>query len=235
MIREAIVLAGGFGTRLREAVPDLPKCMAPINGLPFIHYLLQQYISEGIEHFIMSLGYRADVIKEYCSTHFPQVDFTYMVEDEPLGTGGAIAWCCSSAKSEHVIVLNGDTFYTIDLASFSGFHQNSGAECTLALKPMKDFDRYGVVELDEKGMIRSFFEKRYYKEGLINGGIYAIHVPSFLKHSFPKRFSFEKDYLERFCNEGIIHGSVQDGYFIDIGIPSDYKKAQHELPLQIEK
>ena len=235
MITEAIVLAGGFGTRLKEAVPDLPKCMAPIQGRPFIHYLLDHYISKGISRFILSLGYRADIIQQYCSEQYPSLNIEFIIEPEPLGTGGAIALCCMHARSKDILVLNGDTFYNIDLDSFSNSHHNAARECTIALKPMKHFDRYGVVQLDEKGIVRSFFEKKFYEEGLINGGIYAIQVANFLKHEMPKKFSFEKDYLEQFYSNGIIAGSIQDGYFIDIGIPSDYERAQIELPLEFRK
>ncbi len=114
------------------------------------------------------------------------------------------------------------------------FHAEKKSACTLALKPMKDFDRYGVVELNEDSSVRSFKEKQFYQSGLINGGVYALNVASFLKEDLPEKFSFEKDYLEKNVNsfnqaQPKLYGSVQDEYFIDIGIPEDYERAQTEL------
>lgn len=235
MITEAIVLAGGFGTRLKEAVPDLPKCMAPIKGKPFIHYLIEHYLSNGITRFILSLGYRSDIIRSYCDQHFSSLDMEFVIEEEPLGTGGAIVLSARHAKSKDIIVLNGDTFYNIDVAHFSNVHKELSKECTIALKPMMNFDRYGVVQLNKQGIITSFAEKKFYEEGLINGGVYAIHVEDLLEHHLPAKFSFEKDYLEQFCFKGKIAGCIQDGYFIDIGIPADYQRAQIELPVELQK
>ena len=233
MIKEAIVLAGGLGTRLREAVPELPKCLAPINDKPFLSYLVNYFISQGIEKFIFSLGYKHEMIEEMLTKEFPSLQYEIVIEDEPLGTGGAIAFAMNKTIEEDVIILNGDTFYSIDLNRFSEQHLALGGECTLALKPMKDFDRYGVVEIDRNGMVTTFKEKQHYAEGLINGGVYAVHVPSFLQYTFPSKFSFEKDYLEKQFESGNIKGHVEEGYFIDIGIPEDFNRAQTELPAQI--
>lgn len=234
MIKEAIVLAGGLGTRLREAVPELPKCLAPIDGKPFLSYLIRYYLSQGVERFIFSLGYRHEMIVDMLKKEFPSLSCDMVIEQEPLGTGGAIAFAMDKTIEEDVIILNGDTFYSIDLERFSEQHLSLGGECTLALKPMKDFYRYGVVEIDTNGTITSFKEKQHYAEGLINGGVYAVHVPSFLQYEFPSKFSFEKDYLEKQFETGSIKGHVEDGYFIDIGIPQDFNRAQIELPAQIK-
>jgi D-glycero-alpha-D-manno-heptose 1-phosphate guanylyltransferase len=112
------------------------------------------------------------------------------------------------------------------------------AECTILLKPMKDFDRYGVVELTEDNLVKNFREKQVYESGNINGGVYILNKNKFLDEEFPSKFSFEKDYLEKFYTQRRIYGLVQDEYFIDIGIPEDYNKAQSELasvPLQLNK
>ena len=142
MIREAIILAGGLGTRLRSAVPDLPKCMAPVAGKPFIWYLMKYLKQQGIESFIFSLGYKNEIIKEYLETNFTKTLFTFVIEDEPLGTGGAIKLACDVALEPNVIVLNGDTLFEIDVQKVAAFHQQHLAICTLSLKPMHDFDRY---------------------------------------------------------------------------------------------
>lgn len=238
MIRECIVLAGGLGTRLREAVPDLPKCMAPVAGKPFLSHVIDALRMQGIEKFIFSLGYQASVIEAYLSESYPTLDYGIVIEEEPLGTGGAIQLAMQRATNSHVLVANGDTLFRISLSRLDQLHRSSGSECTLALKSMKNFDRYGVVETDDQSRIVSFLEKKFYVEGLINGGVYGIDREKFLSRRMPQRFSFEKDYLEKFYPEGLFFGSVQEGYFIDIGIPDDYKQAQEDLkrmPLDLSR
>jgi D-glycero-alpha-D-manno-heptose 1-phosphate guanylyltransferase len=229
MVKEAIILAGGLGTRLREAVPDLPKCMAPVAGKPFLSCVIDHLRIQGVERFIFSLGYKWGVIEEYLQKEYATLDYTSVIEQEPLGTGGAIQWAIQKASSNNVAIANGDTLFKIKLDEVETLHDFRDAECTLALKPMQNFDRYGVVDTDSNGKIISFKEKQFYKDGFINGGVYLINKERFLNHSFPEKFSFEKDYLEKFCGEGRFFGSRQDGYFIDIGIPEDYQKAQNDL------
>jgi D-glycero-alpha-D-manno-heptose 1-phosphate guanylyltransferase len=233
---EAIILAGGLGTRLRSAVPDLPKCMAPVNGKPFIAYVIDHLQQQGIERFIFSLGYQSEKLIEYLKSyhspftiHHSPLHFQFVIEEEPLGTGGAIKLACSKATNENIIATNGDTLFKVKLDRLFNLHQKQNAECTLSLKPMQNFERYGVVELNENNSVASFKEKQFYQEGLINGGLYALNVSSFLQKDFPEKFSFEKNYLEKYFIEGKMFGSVQDEYFIDIGIPEDYSRAQTEL------
>jgi D-glycero-alpha-D-manno-heptose 1-phosphate guanylyltransferase len=229
MIKECIILAGGLGTRLRSAVPDLPKCMAPVAGKPFLSYVIDHLRKQGIEKFIFSLGYKHEVIQDFLNTAYADCNKQYVIEEEPLGTGGAIQFACRQATEKHVLTLNGDTMFSIQLAELTAFHQQHQAHCTLALKPMQHFDRYGVVELQENGAIKSFKEKQFYESGLINGGIYALQVDAFLKEGLPAKFSFEKDYLEQFYTVRPMFGIVQDAYFIDIGIPEDFERANEEL------
>lgn len=233
MIKEAIILAGGLGTRLREVVADRPKCMAMINEKPFLHYLIEYLQKEGIEIFIFSVGYMHEMIEDYVKTLDPAINYQISLENEPLGTGGGIRLACKLVKGENVIVCNGDTMYKADIAELAEFHKSVDAACTLALKPMVHFERYGVVELNEDQSIRSFREKKFYDEGLINGGVYALNSKRFLAEELPDKFSFEKDYLEKKIhsnqNNSEIFGCVQDNYFIDIGIPEDYKRASEEI------
>lgn len=229
MIKEAIILAGGLGTRLRSAVPDLPKCMAPVAGRPFLFYVIRHLRMQGIEKIIFSLGYRHEIILEYLEQFFSTMNYDYVVEDEPLGTGRAIQLACKKAESQNVLVVNGDTLFDTDLQKASAFHTINKNECTLLLKPMQNFDRYGVVDINEAGRINQFHEKKHYDNGLINGGIYILDVQEFLALSFPEKFSFEKDYLEKYYNSHLICGQVQDEYFIDIGIPEDYRKANEDM------
>ena len=230
-ITECIVLAGGLGTRLRSVVNDVPKCMAPVHNKPFLAYIIAYLESYGIERFIFSLGYKHEVVMQYLTLHFPRLNAELVVEEEPLGTGGAIKLSCTKATATNVLVANGDTLFKADISALAKTHIQRGADCTLALKPMQDFDRYGVVELNKDDTIKSFKEKKHYKAGLINGGLYALQIERFLKEDLPQQFSFEKDYLEVFYNKRNMVGFVQDEYFIDIGIPEDYRRAQEELSI----
>ena len=234
MIKEAIILAGGLGTRLRSVITNLPKCMAPVAGKPFIHFVIEFLKENGVTHFIFSVGYLHEVIEKYLQENYPHLNYTLSIEDEPLGTGGAIKLACSKVLGKEVLICNGDTLYKIDVLAFSQFHQEKKSACTLSLKPMHDFDRYGVVEINKVGNIQSFKEKQFYQSGLINGGLYALDVERFLNESFPEKFSFEKEYLERKVaaaspEKTDMFGMIQDKYFIDIGIPEDYEKAQRDL------
>ena len=204
---EAVILAGGLGTRLRGVIGEIPKCMAPVDGKPFLQYQLE-WLS------------RFDVVK---SREWPFA-ITFAVEKEPLGTGGGIRLALQKCKGKQVFVLNGDTFYNVDLNTLS-----FTAPVTLALKPMRDFDRYGAVDWDGD-LVTGFREKQPCAEGLINGGVYAIDRSQLDMSLFPKTFSFEREVLEPLADYGLVAGEVQDGYFIDIGIPEDYARAQRELP-----
>jgi D-glycero-alpha-D-manno-heptose 1-phosphate guanylyltransferase len=229
MIKECIILAGGLGTRLRSAVPDLPKCMAPVAGRPFLSYVIDHFRQQGIEKFIFSLGYKHEAIQTFLDASYAGYDKQYVIEKEPLGTGGAIQFACHQATEKNVLILNGDTLFSIQLPVLTEFHNQHLSHCTLALKPMQHFDRYGVVELQASGAIKSFKEKQFYESGLINGGIYALQVDALLKEGLPEKFSFEKDYLERLYTTRPMYGIVQDEYFIDIGIPEDFEKANKDL------
>ena len=233
MITEAIVLAGGLGTRLKTVVKDLPKSLAPVAGRPFLAYLLDHAKKQGIEKFIFALGYKTELIETFIRKYLPEETFAFSIEKEPLGTGGAIYKACKLVSSVNIFVLNADTFYGIQYPQLAGMHEQRNAACTLALKPMKEFERYGAVDMDEENTIRGFSEKKYQSSGLINGGVYALKTESLMQKSFPETFSFEKDYLEPECVKGNILGLVSDAYFIDIGVPEDYRKAQYEIIAQI--
>jgi len=231
MIKEVIILAGGLGTRLRDAVPDLPKCMAPVNGIPFIGYVINHLIKEGVERFIFSLGYKHDYFNSFLQDILSPEQYELCIEEEPLGTGGAIQFASNLAKSKDVLVTNGDTLFNVNVAALSKQHISSDSSCTLSLKPMIEFERYGVVEIDEQQRIISFKEKKYYNSGLINGGVYALNIDSLKAKSLPLKFSFEKDYLEAFYSEKKFFATIQDEYFIDIGIPEDYSRAAFDLKI----
>ena len=138
MLKEAIILAGGLGTRLRNTVPDTPKCMAIVSGQPFIFYVINQLRSQHINKFIFALGYKHEIIESYLQEHFPTLNYQCVIENEPLGTGGAIQLACRVATEKHVVVVNGDTIFKASLQESNLLTISHLAECTLLLKPMKN-------------------------------------------------------------------------------------------------
>ena len=224
-MKEGIILAGGFGTRLQSVVSDVPKCMAEVAGKPFLSYLFDYAIAQRFDHIILSLGYKADIVIDWISRQQYPFDISYVIEEVPLGTGGAIQYAFSKVSSKEFFVINGDTFFDVDTHALLEFHRTKQADISIALKPMANFDRYGSVTLDENNRIILFNEKKHCSEGLINGGIYIINKQLFKKLSLPDRFSFEKDVMESQLQNIRIFGLKQNHYFIDIGIPSDFEKA----------
>jgi D-glycero-alpha-D-manno-heptose 1-phosphate guanylyltransferase len=222
MIKSAIILAGGLGTRLRSAVADLPKCMAPVDGIPFIAFVIGYLKKEGIENFIFSLGYKSEAIIDYVDTNYKELNKKYVIETTQLGTGGAIKEACKVVLEKNVIVVNGDTLFTININNLSLLHETNTADCTIALKEMQNFDRYGAVELNTDNSIIAFKEKQFCTAGFINGGVYALTVSDLLTGNYPEVFSFEKEYLEKNTRVKKLYGIINDDYFIDIGIPEAY-------------
>lgn len=229
---DAIILAGGLGTRLRSVLSDIPKCMAPVAGKPFLSYLLAYLSKYDVNRVILSVGYLREVIFKWIEENgknFP-FEIVYAVEEEPLGTGGGIRLSMLKATSDNVVILNGDTFFDVDLNDLQTAHQNAHRPISLALKPMRNFDRYGRVELDEADSeIIAFKEKEFCQEGLINGGIYVMDRDSNVFENLPLKFSFETEVLQPQCLKHNLSGFVNSGYFIDIGIPADYQRVQTEL------
>lgn len=221
---EAVILAGGLGTRLRGVIGEIPKCMAPIDGKPFLQYQLEWLSRFDISHVVLSVGYLREQVIDFVSSRVWPFEISYAVEKEPLGTGGGIRLALSRCRGNLVYILNGDTFFNVDLNALS-----FTAPVTLALKPLRDFDRYGAVDWDGD-LVTGFREKAPCAEGLINGGIYAIDRSQLDMSLYPKKFSFEQDVLEPLSDLFLVAGRVLNGYFIDIGVPEDYERAQRELP-----
>jgi D-glycero-alpha-D-manno-heptose 1-phosphate guanylyltransferase len=230
MSQTAIILAGGLGTRLRHMVPDVPKSMAPVNGRPFLEYLLDYLNKYSISNVILSVGFLNDKIISYFGNEYHGLSIQYSIEKEPLGTGGAIVMAAGLTAADTLLVLNGDTLFNVDLEMLSIEHAASQADITLALRMVPDAGRYGSIELDESGRIQHFSEKKPGSgQGIINGGIYLIRKRLFDKMDLPSAFSIERDFFPGFCKTGFLQGYVGDGYFLDIGIPADYEKAQIEF------
>lgn len=226
VVEEAIVLAGGLGTRLRSVVQDIPKPMAPVSGKPFLEYLIEHLESQGIKRVILSVGYKWEYIRNYFGNRFREVEILYSVEDFPLGTGGAIKKALEKVAGDEVFICNGDTLFKINLAKMKDCKKDF--KIVLALKEVYKSDRYGSVEIDDEGRIRKFAEKIYRERAFINGGIYLIDKDLFDDFNLPEVFSFEK-FLEENVERIPMVGVVFDDYFIDIGVPEDYERANLEL------
>lgn len=229
MTNEAIILAGGFGTRLARVV-DVPKPMAPINDIPFLEYILNYLEKHQVTKIHLAVGYKYQVIVDYFGKQYKNCELNYVVEDTPLGTGGAIKKALTEVESDKVFIINGDTFFDVDLSKMDAEFSANNVTVSLALKPMKNFDRYGVVEVDATNKILAFKEKQHCESGAINGGIYLLKTNIFDGLDFPEQFSLEQDYFDVYCSQTNFYGFISDTYFIDIGIPTDYAKAQEELP-----
>ena len=228
---EVIILAGGLGTRLRSAIQDIPKCMAPLSGAgnerPFLAYLLDWLMLYPIEHVVFSVCHLKEQVIAYVQGREWPFAYDFAQEDSPLGTGGGIRLALSFCRSKQVFVINGDTFFPADLNAMP-FEM----PVTLALKPMKDFERYGTVIVQQADtlLVSAFHEKAPCAMGLINGGVYAIRRDLLDLSPLPERFSFENEVLEPGAACGQIGGWVSDAFFIDIGIPEDYSRAQWAVP-----
>jgi D-glycero-alpha-D-manno-heptose 1-phosphate guanylyltransferase len=229
MKREAVILAGGLGTRLKSIVADLPKPMALINNVPFLSCLLEQLHRYKFYRIILAVGYKYEVMESYFGSSYKGIDLVYSVEKVPLGTGGAILEAAGSIESEYYFVINGDTFFEVDFNRMEEVFLKREVGLMLALKPMVNFERYGAVVTDGDKII-SFNEKKFCEKGLINGGTYLISKKWLIEKAKGKIFSMEKDILERMVDTENITYFTSDGYFIDIGIPEDYLRAKKELP-----
>ncbi len=229
-ITSAIILAGGFGTRLQSVVSDVPKPMAPINSVPFLNYQLNYLKHYGIKHVVLSIGYLSEKITSYYKNSFNGMQISYVIEETPMGTGGGIRKGLELCVEKNVLALNGDSFFDVNLHEFNDLHHNASSQISLSLRKVTDAARYGTIELNDN-RITSFKEKSgETKPGLINGGVYILNRDLFLEHTKPNtNFSIEKDFFEINLKTMMISGFEFNGYFIDIGIPEDYTKAQHDF------
>ena len=229
---QAIILAGGFGTRLQSIVKNVPKPMADIKGLPFLAYLFTYLKNNNITDIVLSVGYLHDTIINYFGNYYLGINIKYAIEDEALGTGGAIVNSLNFIdKNQPVIILNGDTFLQVDYQKLINFFNHNQSDLTLILRSVEDSSRYGLVEINDQNIITNFAEKNIQKKsGYINGGIYLLNTKIFSNYNLPKTFSFEQDFLCKYISSIKSHGFISKDYFIDIGIPKDYQKTVIELP-----
>ncbi len=202
--------------------------MAEIQGRPFLSYLLDYLHSQGISRIILSVGYMNDVIRSYYGPSYRAMTIDYAIESKPLGTGGAIWEALSLLEGDSAVVLNGDSIFMLDLKAFINFHFGLNSLLTLAVKPMHDYERYGSVLLEDSKVI-GFQAKAFRSFGYVNGGVYVMEKRIRQLFQITEAFSFEVDFLQNNAHNINLHAFKSDAYFIDIGIPEDYRKAHTEL------
>lgn len=226
----AIVLAGGLGTRVRAVSGDLPKPMIPVDGRPFIEYVLDLLLAADVPEIHLAVSYRRELIRAYFGTQYHNVPVKYSIEEIPLGTGGAIVNAFRNNSFSRALVLNGDTFFQIDIKSLVSDHVKNKSLVTLALCHVPHTARYGAVSCDDSRHVVAFNEKSEAGPGLINGGIYVVDRSALELIDLPSCFSFERDFLGK--NLKTLHplGVVCGGYFLDIGVPEDLDRAKRDLP-----
>lgn len=224
---EAIVLAGGFGTRLRELVPDLPKPMAPVAGKPFLEILLCSLSRKGFSRVVFSLGFMADKISGHFGEGFAGMELAYAVEDHPLGTGGAVRLALSISQQDHVYVFNGDTFLDLEIDAVERLWQDRHHPIIVG-RAVPDTARYGRLLMVD-GRVTSFSVKGVAGPGLINAGCYVLSKQALDGFPLGQPFSLETEFFTKYLQGIQFDGFVTNGLFIDIGVPDDYMLAQTVL------
>jgi D-glycero-alpha-D-manno-heptose 1-phosphate guanylyltransferase len=225
---DAVVLAGGLGTRLQSVVRDVPKPMAPVADRPFLERLLEYWLAQGVRRFVISVGYLAERITDYFGSSWRGAEIQYAHERSPLGTGGGLLLALEDVRSEDVLLLNGDTFFAVDLVTFARFHRERRADCSVALFASEDLQRYLGIELGADGQIGQLGVRSASGRALVNGGVYLFRVAALRDGPWRAgdRLSLEADILPWGLSSGwAMYGSAFDGGFIDIGVPEDYRRA----------
>ena len=233
MVKTAIILAGGLGTRLKDTVPGLPKPMAPINNRPFLEYQMDYWMNQGITRFILSVGYLSDSIINHFGYKYQDAIIEYSIESNPLGTGGALVQAIKNL-SEPVLVINGDTFFEVDLQLLYSFHCSNESIFTLALYKVNASNRYLGIDIANTGKILEFSgaNREFMSAQLVNGGAYIVDPLTINTFNFKVtgKLSLENDILIRLLDEMLpLFGKEFKGKFIDIGIPKDYYRAKDFL------
>ena len=230
MTQEAIILAGGLGTRLRSVVSDRPKALADIAGRPFLAWQLDYLRTQGVTRVVLSLGHLADLIVNRFGSRYADVDLEYAIEDKPLGTGGAIRFALTLCQSDSVFVVNGDTLAPVSLPHLIGDDRDE--LLVMAALRCADISRYGGLQIEDHRVI-AFREKACQGQGFINAGVYWIRRDIFAGRELPQAFSFERDFLQAFTAQIRPRAVVFDVPFIDIGLPETLAAAQNEVPAMV--
>jgi len=234
---EAVVLAGGLGTRLHPRLPGIPKAMAPVAGRPFLAWILDALADAGLARVVLSVGHLGDKIRDAFGETYRTLELTYAVETSPLGTGGALrnGLGLLRGSDEPIWVLNGDSIVRLAFAEMWAAHQprcSSNCAITMASVKMPDAGRYGALEIKDGRVLRLGQKEG---GGVINAGIYLLDRRVFDAWDLPAAFSLETDFLAPFADRLEIAAFATDGWFIDIGVPADYDRAQTELPAALAR
>lgn len=224
---EAIVLAGGFGTRLKEVVPDLPKPMAPIAGRPFLEILLSMLAAKGFSRVILSLGFMSEKISSHFGDNYLGMELIYEVENQPLGTGGAIRAALAHCEEDHAFIFNGDTYLELEVDELEKLWQRNNNP-VIVVRKVPDTARFGRVEMSD-GRVIAFLEKGQSGLGLINAGCYVLPKDGLDEFPLGQPFSIEIEFFIKNLQNIRLDGFITQGRFIDIGVPVDYALAQTEL------
>jgi D-glycero-alpha-D-manno-heptose 1-phosphate guanylyltransferase len=224
---QAIVLAGGFGTRLRQVVADVPKPMAPVAGRPFLELVLNNLASKGFSKVVLSVGFMAEKISTHFGDSYARMELAYAIEDHPLGTGGGVRMAMNHIIDDHVFVFNGDTFLDLEVAMVEQLWQERKRPIIIG-REVPDTARYGRL-ISSNGVAKGFAEKGVIGPGLINAGCYVLFRAQLNNFAQNIPFSLEADFLSPAVARGEFDVFVTTGAFIDIGIPEDYARAQTEL------
>jgi len=234
-VTTAIILAGGLGTRLRSAVPDMPKPMAPISGRPFLEHLFDYWIKQGISHFVLSVCYRHEIIVNYFGENYKGAKLDYVIEKTPLGTGGGLLLAAEKvSKNKPFLLLNGDTYFAVDLKQLNEFSLANNADWCFSLYRTHEVDRYMGMEVSPQGKIISLKCDEASSEQLANGGVYWVNPRALLTERFSSgdKLSLEDDFFVNAMDSGQrLLGIEVSGIFIDIGVPNDYQRAPALLAL----
>ncbi|HEY5271748.1 MAG TPA: NDP-sugar synthase [Acidimicrobiales bacterium] len=231
----AIVLLGGEGTRLRPLTYSLPKPMLPIAGKPMVAHTIEWLARSGVEEVVFSLGYRSDAFSEaFPDSTWAGVRLTYVVEPEPLDTAGAIRFAAhaAGATSERIIVCNGDVLTDLDLSGLLEFHERTGAEGTIHLTPVGDPSAFGVVPTSEDGRVIAFIEKPApgtEPTNLINAGTYVLEASAIARVADGRRVSIERETFPAMVADGGLFAKADSAYWIDIGTPATFLRAQFDI------
>lgn len=226
---EAIILAGGFGTRLRSVISDVPKPLAPVAGRPFLAWMLDDLATQGIRRAVLATGFMGDSVVDVCGNHWQGMQLAYSQESSPLGTGGAIARAFSQVLGDACLVLNGDTWLTFDHAAFDRDWQSSDARLAIALAEVGDVSRYGSVQVEHQ-RVTGLVEKGHAGPGYINAGVYGIRRSLLGDFPVQESFSFEHEVLVPAVEREPVFGYTHTRDFIDIGVPLDFQRAQQLVP-----
>ena len=225
----AIILAGGMGTRLRDAVPDLPKPMAPVGGRPFLEHQLDYWIRQGVSRFVLSVGYRHEAIIEYFGTRYKEAELDYAIEQTPLGTGGGLLLAAEKlGRDARFLLLNGDTYFAVDFTALAAFAEANDADWCFSLFRANEADRYMGMEISTQGQITSLKSGTGQVDRLANGGVYWVHPRALRGSGFAlgAKASLEDDIVPAAMASGQrMFGREFPGIFIDIGVPEDYNRA----------